>query len=78
MSRDSSFCIANGWMSGFDSRLGVRNFSPIYIVRTGSGARPGSYRIASGVLSPGVKQLGCEADPSPPTNAEVKSDGAIT
>jgi hypothetical protein len=29
------------------------------------------------VLSPGVKRPGYEAEPSPPTSAEVESDGAI-
>jgi hypothetical protein len=30
-----------------------------------------------GVISLGVKQLGCEADHSPPSSAEIKNGGAI-
>jgi hypothetical protein len=30
-----------------------------------------------GALSPGVKQMGREADHSPPTSAEIKNGGAI-
>jgi hypothetical protein len=42
-------------------------------VQTGSGVHPTSYPMDTGVLSPGVKRQGREADHSPPTTAEVKN-----
>jgi hypothetical protein len=35
------------------------------------------YRMGTGPLFLRVKQLGCEADNSPPPNAKVKNGGAI-
>jgi hypothetical protein len=34
-------------------------------------------QMVLGALTPGVKWLGCEADQSPPSSAEVKNDKAI-
>jgi hypothetical protein len=34
---------------------------------------PDFYPVGNGVLSPGIKRPGCEADLSPPSNAEVKN-----
>jgi hypothetical protein len=53
------------------------NFTLQHCVQTGSGAHPASYPMAiGGWLIPGGKAagawLGCEADHSPPSSAEVK------
>jgi hypothetical protein len=48
------------------------NFSLLHYAQTGSGALPASYPVGSGGLSPGIKQLGCEADHSAPVSAKVK------
>jgi hypothetical protein len=50
-----------------------QDFSPLHVVQTGSGAHPASYAIGRGVLSPGVKWLGREADHSLPSSAKVKT-----
>jgi hypothetical protein len=55
-----------------------RDLSLLHSVRTGSGAHPASCPGGwGGAISPGVKRPGREADPSPPSIAEVKNDGAI-
>jgi hypothetical protein len=48
----------------------VKSF--LHVVQTGSGVHPASYLMGTGGSSPRVKQLGREADDSPPTSAEVK------
>jgi hypothetical protein len=57
---------------------GPRDFSLFYSFQTGSGVHPASYPVDTGCSFPGVKQLGCEADHSPPSNAEVKNGGSCT
>jgi hypothetical protein len=42
-------------------------------VQTCSGAHPASYPTGTGALSVGAKRLGCEADHTPPSSAEVKN-----
>jgi hypothetical protein len=42
-----------------------------------SGAHAASYKWITRPLSLGVKQLGCEADHSPPSSTKVKNGGAI-
>jgi hypothetical protein len=63
MSQDSVVSIATDYRLDYRGRISspnrVKNF--LHIVQTGSG-----------VLSPGVKQQGSEADHSPPTSAKVK------
>jgi hypothetical protein len=61
---------------GFDIQQG-QDFSPLHSIQTNSGAHPASCSIGTGGISPGVKQLGHEADYSPPSSAEVKNGGAI-
>jgi hypothetical protein len=75
---DSAVCIAIGY--GLDGQgVGVQvliraRFSFLRIVQTSSRAHPTSYPMGAGrAVSPGVKQLGHEADHSPPNNAEVKN-----
>jgi hypothetical protein len=48
------------------------NFSPNHRVQSDSGAHPASYPVGTGCSFPGLKRMGREADPSPPSNAEVK------
>jgi hypothetical protein len=78
-SRDSSFGIALGY--GLDDRgsrvrfsLGTGNFSLHHLyVQNGSWALPASYPIGTrGSFPGGEQQPGHEADPSPPSSAEVK------
>jgi hypothetical protein len=45
----------------------------IYAVQTSRAAHLASYPICTGVVSPGVKRPGREADQSSPSNAEVKN-----
>jgi hypothetical protein len=69
---------------GLDGReIGVRvpvrtRFSPFYTLQTGSGVHPASYTMGTAVFSPGVKQLGREADHSSPTSDEVKNTWMYT
>jgi hypothetical protein len=49
----------------------VKNFF-LHVVQTGSEAHLASCPTGTGVLSPGVKRQGREADHSPPASAEVK------
>jgi hypothetical protein len=77
MSRDSSVGIATGYgldeQGGreFESRSGKR-FSLLYIVQTGSGVHPTSYKMGTGDFFPGVKRQGREVDHSALTSTEVK------
>jgi len=41
-------------------------------LQTGSGVPPACYSVGTRGSSPGVKQIGNEADHSPPSNAEAK------
>jgi hypothetical protein len=61
-----------GW-SGFDSWLGVGNFSLLHRVRTGSGAYPASYTGGTRAFSLWIKRPGHEADNSHPSSAEVNA-----
>jgi hypothetical protein len=47
------------------------------IVQTGSGTHPVSCLVGTVVLSLEVKWAGCEADHSPPSSTEVKSECSI-
>jgi hypothetical protein len=74
-SQDSVVGIATGY--GLDNR-GVavpvgQEFSLLHVVQTGSGVHPTSIKLVPGALSPVVRQLGCEADHSPPASPEVKA-----
>lgn len=46
-------------------------------VQTGSGTYPASYQWVPGAFTLGFKWPGCEADHSPPFNAEVKNGTAF-
>jgi hypothetical protein len=78
MSRDSAVGIATALRAGrpgveeYESRQG-QDFSPLYVVQTGSGAHPASYPMGVGGSFPEDKRQGREADHSPPTSAEVKN-----
>jgi hypothetical protein len=62
---------------GLDDReVGVRvpvgsRSSLLHVVEIGSGPTQPPIQLVPGALSLGVKRLGCEADHSPPTSAEV-------
>jgi hypothetical protein len=56
---------------------GARDFDLFHSFQTRSGAHPVSYPMGTGVLSPEVKQSGCEADHSPHSSTTVKNGGAI-
>jgi hypothetical protein len=63
------------WTIGVRSPAGVKDFSSILCVQTGSGAHPASCPMGTGVLSPGVKaRPGCDADHSPPSSADVVNE----
>jgi hypothetical protein len=47
-SRDSSVSIATGWTTGVRLPVGARDFSPLHVFQTGSGARPTSYPMDTG------------------------------
>jgi hypothetical protein len=72
MNRDSDWLRAGrprGWSSSPDGGKNF-HFSMSSIPVLGSTQPPIQWVL--GALSPGVKRQGCEADNSPPTNAEVK------
>jgi hypothetical protein len=63
--------------TGFDSRQGQEIFLyPAQFLPAPGPTHPPIKWIA-GPVFPGVKRSGREADHSPPSNAEVKNDGAI-
>jgi hypothetical protein len=82
MSRDWAVGMATGY--GLDDRgVGVwvlmgQEFALLHVVQTGSEAHPTSYPMGTGDSFPRVKRPGCEADHSPPTNAEVKKTWTYT
>jgi len=43
-------------------------------VQTGLGAHPASCTMGTGSFPGGKEQLGCDADPSPPSSAMVKKE----
>jgi hypothetical protein len=65
------------WMAGIQFMAGARDFSLLHRIQTGLGAHPASYYCVPGVVSPGVKWLGREADHSPLSSIKVKHGGAI-
>jgi hypothetical protein len=67
---------ATVWPTGVIFPVG-QGFSLLYSVQTESGAHLTLYTTVPGVLSPGVKRPGREADHSPLSSAEVKNGGAI-
>jgi hypothetical protein len=60
----------SGTMMGF--------FSLCHHIQTGSGTHPASYPVGTRALSPGVEHLGCEADCSSPSRAEVMNVWSYT
>jgi hypothetical protein len=42
--------------------------------QNGSGSHPAFYSVDTGVLSPGIKQVGYAVDHSPPSSVEVKNE----
>jgi hypothetical protein len=72
---DSSGGIMMGWtirVLEFDSWWGLGIFLFTTASRTALGPTQPLIQWVPGALSLGVKQPGCEADHSPPYNAEVK------
>jgi hypothetical protein len=78
-SRKSSVGIAKGY--GLDGRGSIpgkdKSFSLLCNVQIGFGAHPTSYPMGTQGSLPKVKRPRSEADHLPPSNAEVKSSGAI-
>jgi hypothetical protein len=74
-SRDSSVGTvkATGWTTGVSFPAWPRDSSLLHSVQTGSEATQPPIQWVSGALSSGIKQLGREADHSPPHSA----DGAL-
>jgi hypothetical protein len=63
--------------SEFESRQG-QDFSPLYVVQTGSGTRSASYPMGTVAPLPGVKRPGSDADHSFPSSADVKKTWIYT
>jgi hypothetical protein len=67
-----------GCMTGrsrFDPRQRQKDSSCNLCVQTCAGVHPASYTMGPGGPFPGAKvQLGCDADHSPPSRAEVKNE----
>jgi hypothetical protein len=57
--------------SVFESQYG-QEFSVLHVIQTSSGALPASYPLGTGGCLARGKVVGCEADHSLPTSAEVK------
>jgi hypothetical protein len=66
------------WDSRVQFLIVAGNFSLHHHVQNSSGAHPASYPMGTRALFLGVKQLGCEADHSPPSSAEVKNVWSCT
>jgi hypothetical protein len=66
-----------GWTTGILFLARAGNFSLHHHIQTISGAHPASYSIGTGSPSR-VKQLGHEADHSPPFRAKVKNVWSCT
>jgi hypothetical protein len=63
------------WAIGVRSPTGVKDFSSILCVQTGSGAHPASSPMGTGGPFPGGKaRPGRDADISPPSSAEVVNE----
>jgi hypothetical protein len=78
-SRDSSVGVATGY--GLDGRSSSPNGGMIFVLsmsRPVLGPTQPPIQWVPGVLSPRVKRLGREADPSPPTTAEVNNTWIYT
>jgi len=63
-----------GWIVYVQSPAQVINFFLLQDVQNGSGSHPPFYSVDTGVLSPGIKQVGCAVDHSPAPRAEVKNE----
>jgi hypothetical protein len=59
--------------SGVRFPAGARELTLLFNVQTGSETGP-----TTGVSLPGVTRPGREGDDSPPSNAEIKNDGAVS
>jgi hypothetical protein len=57
---------------------GKRIVSPLHIVHTSHGSHTSSCSIGTGVLSRGVKQLGCYVDHWPPSSVKAKNQWSYT
>jgi hypothetical protein len=58
--------------------VGVKYFSLLQALQTGSGVQPATYSIKARLIFPGmrgeVKRSGHEADPSPAFSVKIKND----
>jgi hypothetical protein len=75
-SQDNSVCIEAGY--GLDVQCSIpsrgKGFFLLHGIQTGSEVHPALYTVGTRGLFPWeVKQLLCEADYSPPSNAEVNN-----
>jgi hypothetical protein len=67
---------ATGWTAGVRFWAGASFLFLLYNVQTDYGAHPPSCQIDTGAVLAGVKRQRHAADHSPPSDAEVKNDGA--
>jgi hypothetical protein len=68
-------CLTTDWTAGVRSPTEAEDFSSNLCVQTGSGANPASYTMGTGGSFPGGRaRPGRDADPSPPSSAEVKKE----
>jgi hypothetical protein len=68
-------CLTTGWTTGVRSPTGAEDFSSIPCVQIGSGAHPASCTMGTVGPFPGGKaRPERDADHSPPSIAEVKSE----
>jgi hypothetical protein len=70
-------CLTTGWTtgrSGFDPRRGQRIFPLTSASRPALGPTQPPVQWVPGVLSPGIKAPGRDADHSPPSSAEVENE----
>jgi hypothetical protein len=71
----SVMCLTTDWTTGVGSPTKAEDFSSSLCIQTGSGAYPASCPMGTGGPFPGGKaRPGRDADPSPPSNAEVKNE----
>jgi hypothetical protein len=66
--------LATNWATGVRFLAEAKDFSSILCVQTSSEAHPASYAMGTGCPFPGGEGGARDADHSPPTSAEVKTE----
>jgi hypothetical protein len=65
-------------IAGVQFSPGSRDLSLLHSIQTCCGAHPASYIMGTGLLPPGVKRPGREADHSHPSSTEVENGGGMS